>query len=383
MRPAARLGGVLSPAARRRRQALAWSCWSRPTCWTLLVARAGARPQGRAPPTTRPTQPRRARLWALPGGARSLDGSGVRCAPSNALILAALLLPPLRDALDPDSNGVARRRAAGGAGDRAGARAAARLAPRQRAGPADPAGAPLHPAVEATRAGGSRGCRPRVPRRSAAARRDRLATPRRSSRRWPAARCSLERDRARRRRRRGEADGEMRAGDRVARRRRAATAARRRPRAAARDSARPRGADRGEAPRAMRPRPAPPAGRVRGRARHRRGRCTRTPSRTSRRLAVARTAPGVPWHRRLRRSLERPRHAAPVALGRAARRAAPPSEPRLSRPSGSGSATPASSKPRRRSWHESQRPAGGARRRRVVAGVGQAVVDAQRDARPG
>ncbi len=48
---------------------------------------------------------RRRRLWAY---LAALDRSAAArpVAPSNALILAALLLPPLRDALDPDTNGV-------------------------------------------------------------------------------------------------------------------------------------------------------------------------------------------------------------------------------------------------------------------------------------
>jgi poly(A) polymerase len=48
---------------------------------------------------------RRARLWRY---LEALDHSTLRrpVAPTNALLLAALLLPPLRDALDPDSNGV-------------------------------------------------------------------------------------------------------------------------------------------------------------------------------------------------------------------------------------------------------------------------------------
>ncbi|HXJ20772.1 MAG TPA: polynucleotide adenylyltransferase PcnB [Polyangia bacterium] len=48
---------------------------------------------------------RRARLWRY---LEALDQSTLRrpVAPTNALLLAALLLPPLRDALDPDSNGV-------------------------------------------------------------------------------------------------------------------------------------------------------------------------------------------------------------------------------------------------------------------------------------
>ena len=48
---------------------------------------------------------RRARLWAyLAAADRSTGRRPV--APSNALLLAVLVLPPLRDALDPDSNGV-------------------------------------------------------------------------------------------------------------------------------------------------------------------------------------------------------------------------------------------------------------------------------------
>jgi hypothetical protein len=48
---------------------------------------------------------RRARLWAY---LAALDRSTEHAAtpPTNALILAVLMLPPLRDALDPDSNGV-------------------------------------------------------------------------------------------------------------------------------------------------------------------------------------------------------------------------------------------------------------------------------------
>ena len=48
---------------------------------------------------------RRARLWAYLGALdRSTERTGTP--PTNALILAVLLLPPLRDALDPDTNGV-------------------------------------------------------------------------------------------------------------------------------------------------------------------------------------------------------------------------------------------------------------------------------------
>ena len=48
---------------------------------------------------------RRARLWRY---LEALDESALKrpVAPSNALLLATLMLPPLRDALDPDSNGV-------------------------------------------------------------------------------------------------------------------------------------------------------------------------------------------------------------------------------------------------------------------------------------
>jgi hypothetical protein len=48
---------------------------------------------------------RRARLW---GYLAALDRSTERrpIPPTNALLLAVLLLPPLRDALDPDTNGV-------------------------------------------------------------------------------------------------------------------------------------------------------------------------------------------------------------------------------------------------------------------------------------
>ncbi|HEX3696005.1 MAG TPA: polynucleotide adenylyltransferase PcnB [Polyangia bacterium] len=51
------------------------------------------------------TRLRRARLWAY---LEALDRSTTRrtTPPSNSLLLAVLMLPPLRDALDPDSNGV-------------------------------------------------------------------------------------------------------------------------------------------------------------------------------------------------------------------------------------------------------------------------------------
>src|SRR4029077_18498742 len=48
---------------------------------------------------------RRARLWAY---LDALDRSTARrtVPPTNSLLLAVLMLPPLRDALDPDSSGV-------------------------------------------------------------------------------------------------------------------------------------------------------------------------------------------------------------------------------------------------------------------------------------
>src|SRR6185312_1255436 len=48
---------------------------------------------------------RRGRLWKY---LEALDRSAQKrpVAPSNALLLATLMLPPLRDALDPDTNGV-------------------------------------------------------------------------------------------------------------------------------------------------------------------------------------------------------------------------------------------------------------------------------------
>ena len=71
---------------------------------------------------------------------RSIDRPRVRpVPPSNALLLAVLVLPPLRDALDPGQQRRARRRTAGRAVDRAGARSAAPVAPRQRDGAPDPA----------------------------------------------------------------------------------------------------------------------------------------------------------------------------------------------------------------------------------------------------
>jgi poly(A) polymerase len=58
-----------------------------------------------APVDDEGTEQRRARLWAyLAALDRSTDRRGTP--PTNALILAVLMLPPLRDALDPDSGGV-------------------------------------------------------------------------------------------------------------------------------------------------------------------------------------------------------------------------------------------------------------------------------------
>jgi poly(A) polymerase len=56
-------------------------------------------------PADEASETRRARLWAY---LAALDRSTARrpVPPSNALLLAVLLLPPLRDALDPDSSGV-------------------------------------------------------------------------------------------------------------------------------------------------------------------------------------------------------------------------------------------------------------------------------------
>ncbi len=109
-------------------------------------ARDGPRAQGRAGRRRGGAAPRAA--LGLPG-ARSIARRAARpVPPSNALLLAVLLLPPLRDALDPDSNGVRDVGQLVGAGDRAGARAAAPVAARQRARAPDPARAPPHPPVE-------------------------------------------------------------------------------------------------------------------------------------------------------------------------------------------------------------------------------------------
>ena len=133
--------GDLPPAARRARPGARWSCCSRPAA-RRAGARARARPQRRARQTPSAAL-RRARFWALPGRARSLD----RPAPGRRRRTRwcwHLLFPPLRDALHPDTNAVrdvgqlvarrSRQRSSGCA-----------LAPRQRAGPPDPAGDALHP----------------------------------------------------------------------------------------------------------------------------------------------------------------------------------------------------------------------------------------------
>jgi poly(A) polymerase len=59
----------------------------------------------KAPPADEDAALRRARLWGYLG---ALDRSTERrtVPPTNALLLAVLMLPPLRDALDPDSSGV-------------------------------------------------------------------------------------------------------------------------------------------------------------------------------------------------------------------------------------------------------------------------------------
>ena len=128
---------------------------------------------------------RRARLW---GYMAALDRSTAArpVAPSNALILAALLLPPLRDSLDPDSNGV---RDVGQMVAQAIAPALERLRPSRRdseLGAPDPAGAPPPAPVEESTPPEDEG-EWRVRRRGAATRRDRRSTPSRPTRRSPAA----------------------------------------------------------------------------------------------------------------------------------------------------------------------------------------------------
>src|SRR4051794_14246366 len=61
--------------------------------------------EGTDPATLEIVQRRRARLWAY---LAALDRSTARrtVPPTNSLLLAVLMLPPLRDALDPDSTGV-------------------------------------------------------------------------------------------------------------------------------------------------------------------------------------------------------------------------------------------------------------------------------------
>ena len=120
-----------------------------------------------------------------------------RSPPSNALLLAVLVLPPLRDALDPDSNGVRDIGQLVAQVDHAGARAAAAVAARQRDRAPDPARAALHPArrrAAPPESGGRRRASSST-RRCASPRSS--PTPRRPTPAWPGARSS---PRARRRR---------------------------------------------------------------------------------------------------------------------------------------------------------------------------------------
>ena len=103
VRSGARLRGVLSPLARRAPPSARWSCWSRWTCSSSWSPSWPAASRASRPTTRRPCAGRACGATWRRSIARRRPG---RCAPSNALILAALLLPPLRDSLDPDSNGV-------------------------------------------------------------------------------------------------------------------------------------------------------------------------------------------------------------------------------------------------------------------------------------
>ena len=103
MRAGARLGGVLSPAARGRRQAVDGAAGVETELLELLAPEIARGLKGEAEDEA--TVLRRARLWAY---LAALDRSTARrpVPPSNSLLLAVLMLPPLRDALDPDSNAV-------------------------------------------------------------------------------------------------------------------------------------------------------------------------------------------------------------------------------------------------------------------------------------
>ena len=87
----------------RARPSARWSCCWRPSCSRSWRPRWCA--VSRASRTGEETALRRARFW---GYLAALDRSTALrpVPPSNALILAVLVLPRLRDALDPDSNGV-------------------------------------------------------------------------------------------------------------------------------------------------------------------------------------------------------------------------------------------------------------------------------------
>ena len=101
VRPAARLRGVLSPAARWRREALDGAA-ARDRLLDDPGARAGRGLKGDA--EDEEAALRRARFWGYLGGARSLDRGRGRAVERAAAGRA--VLPPLRDALDPDTNGV-------------------------------------------------------------------------------------------------------------------------------------------------------------------------------------------------------------------------------------------------------------------------------------
>ena len=126
---------------------------------------------------------RRARLWRY---LEALDQSALKrpVAPSNALLLATLMLPPLRDALDPDSNGVRDIGQLVTQSLITAVRAAAPVATRQRDRAADPDRAAIPAAVAPRPAAPSRSRGARVSTRRRCAWPTSSPRPRRPIRRW-------------------------------------------------------------------------------------------------------------------------------------------------------------------------------------------------------
>ena len=146
VRAGARVGGVLPPAARGRGQAIDGAAAGDGAAGDP-GAGAGARPQGATSDGGRGGAAPRAVL-GLPGRARSIVGACGPCRRRTRCCWPCWCCRALRDALDPDSNGVRDIGQMVAQVVHAGARPAAAVAARHRDRAADPARAAQHPARE-------------------------------------------------------------------------------------------------------------------------------------------------------------------------------------------------------------------------------------------